>query len=161
MAYHGLDTYLNDHLAGATAGVSLAEMAATEHSGDAHGAFFGEITVEIKEDYATLTDLMDGLGVERSATKAALAEVGSKVMAPKFKGDDDALNAMTTLETLSMGVEGKVCMWKALRTVADAYPTLGGLDLDALIARGEDQRSRIEDMRLKVAPEALTHSAGE
>jgi len=28
MAYHGLDVYLNDHLAGGTAGVNLAEMAA-------------------------------------------------------------------------------------------------------------------------------------
>jgi hypothetical protein len=159
MAYHGLDVYLNDHLAGATAGVNLAEMATEEHQGDAHGAFFAEITSDIKADYDVLVQLMDDLAVEKSATKAALAEVGSKLSAPKFKGTDDPLNAFVTLETLSIGVEGKICMWKALKTVAEGNPALGELDLDDLIARGEDQRSRIEDQRLSVAPEALAHTA--
>jgi hypothetical protein len=159
MAYHGLDVYLNDHLAGATAGVNLAEMATEEHQGDAHGAFFAEIASEIKADYATLEKLMEDLQTEKSATKAALAEVGSKVAAPKFKGTDDPLNAFVTLETLSIGVEGKVCMWKALKTVADGYPALESLDLDDLIARGEDQRSRLETHRLEVAPDALAHTA--
>ena len=159
MAYHGLDVYLNDHLAGATAGVNLAEMATEEHQGDAHGAFFAEIASEIKADYATLEQLMDDLQTEKSASKAALVEVGSKLSEPKFKGTDDPLNAFVTLETLSIGVEGKVCMWKALKTVTDGYPALAELDLDELIARGEDQRSRIEEHRLTVAPEALAHTA--
>ncbi len=160
MAYHGLDVYLNDHLAGATAGVNLAQMATEEHQGDEHGAFFAEIASEIKADYDVLVKLMADLGTEESATKAAIAEVGSKLAAPKFvKGEDDALNAFVTLETLSIGVEGKVCMWKALSTVTDGNPALEALDLDDLIARGEDQRGRIEDMRLQVAPGALAHTA--
>ena len=44
----------------------------------------------------------------------------------KFVGDgDDELNAFITLETLSMGIEGKICMWRALGTVVDGYPALG------------------------------------
>jgi hypothetical protein len=58
-----------------------------------------------------------------------------------------------------MGVEGKVCMWKSLKTVADEHPTLQALDLDELISRGESQRDRIESARLKVAPKALAHTA--
>ncbi len=160
MAYQGLEVYLTDHLAGATAGLNLAQMATHEHRADEHGAFFGEIASEIKADYATLERLIAELGVERSATKTAAAEIGSKMMAPKFVGgDDDELNAFITLETLSMGVEGKVCMWKALTTVAGAYPTLEGFDLDGLIARGESQRERIEATRLEIAPQALAHTA--
>lgn len=160
MAYQGLEVYLTDHLAGATAGVNLAQMAAQEHRADEHGAFFGEIASEIKADFQTLQRLVDELGVEKSATKTAAAEIGSKMMAPKFVGgDDDELNAFITLETLSMGVEGKVCMWKALKTVAGAYPTLEGFDLDELIARGESQRERIEATRLEIAPQALAHTA--
>ena len=160
MAYSGLDTYLNDHLAGATAGVNIAEMAAEEHKQDEHGQFFGQIAMEIKEDYATLQDLMAGLAIEPSATKTAAAEVGSKVMQPKFtSGDDDALNAFVTCETLSIGVEGKVCMWRALQTIEDSNPTLADADLDGLLARAEDQRSRLEDMRLQLAPGALAHTA--
>jgi hypothetical protein len=160
MAYQGLEVYLTDHLAGATAGVNLAEMAAQEHRADEHGAFFGEIASEIKKDFQTLEKLIDELAVERSATKNAAAEIGSKMMAPKFVGgDDDELNAFITLETLSMGIEGKVCMWKALKTVQDAYPTLQGYDLDDLVSRGQSQRERIEATRLEIAPQALAHTA--
>jgi hypothetical protein len=158
MAYQGLDTYLNDHHAGATAGVNLAQMAAEEHRGDEHGAFFGEIASEIKADHDKLEQLMTQLGVEQSATKTAAAEIGSKVMKPKFTGDDDELNAFTMLETLSIGIEGKICMWKALKRVEDAYPTLADFGIDALLARGQDQRSRIEAKWLEIAPQALAHT---
>jgi hypothetical protein len=135
-------------------------MAAEEHRADEHGAFFGEIASEIKADFETLERLVEELGVGKSATKTAAAEIGSKIMAPKFVGgDDDELNAFITLETLSMGVEGKVCMWKALKTVEDAYPTLESYDLDELIARGQSQRERIEAERLEIAPQALAHTA--
>jgi hypothetical protein len=156
MAYHGLDTYLTDHLAGATAGLSLARMAATEHQGDEHGEFFGQLAIEIREDYETLERLIADMAVEKSATKTALAEVGTKVMSPKFTGDDDALNAFITLETLSIGIEGKHCMWTALKCLDD--PTLDGYDIDALIERAQSQRDRIEQQRLALVPQALAHT---
>jgi hypothetical protein len=160
MAYRGLDVYLTDHHAGATAGVNLATMAAEEHKADEHGAFFGEIASEIKADYETLERLIADLGTEKSATKSAAAEIGSKMMAPKFTGgDDDEFNAFITLETLSIGVEGKICMWKALKTVEGSNPTLEGYDIDELLARGESQRERIESKRLEIAPQALAHTA--
>jgi hypothetical protein len=156
MAYHGLETYLTDHLAGATAGLNLARLAAQEHQHDEHGEFFGQLAMEIREDYETLERLVEGLATDKSAMKTALAEVGSKLMAPKFTGDDDALNAFITLETLSIGVEGKRCMWKALKCIDD--PTLDGLDIDALIERAESQRERIDEQRLAIAPRALAHT---
>ena len=160
MAYSGLDTYLNDHMAGATAGTNLAQMASEEHQTDEHGPFFSEIYAEISADKDTLQQLIEALGVEESATKSALAEVGSKVMAPKFTaGEDDALNAFVTLETLSIGVEGKVCMWKALKTVEADYPAFENFDVDALLARATSQREKIETQRQKMAPQALKHTA--
>jgi len=159
MAYSGLDTYLNDHLAGATAGTNLARIAAEEHRSDEHGAFFGEIASEIAADYETLQQLMTALNVDESATKTALAEVGSKMMAPKFtSGDDDELNAFVTLETLSIGVEGKICMWKALKTVEADYPAFEQFDIDALLERATSQRTRLEAERQKMAPLALKHT---
>jgi hypothetical protein len=158
MAYHGLDVYLNDHLSGATAGVNLAQLPAEEHRQDDHGPFFGEIASEIKQDFDTLEQLMEAMGTDKSAGKAALAEVGSKVMATKFTGEDDQLNAFVTLETLSIGVEGKICMWKALQRVEDAYPALESLDIDELLARAQSQRERIETRRLEIATQALAHT---
>ena len=157
MAYHGLDTYLTDHFAGATAGLNLARIAAEEHQQDELGQFFGQLAMEIREDYETLEGLLDALAVEKSAIKTAAAEVGTKVMTPKFtSGDDDELNAFITLETLSIGIEGKHCMWKALATLED--PALAALDIDGLIARAVDQRTRIEDQRIAMAPQALAHT---
>lgn len=158
MAYRALDVYLNDHFAGATAGLNLAQMAAEEHQQDEHGPFFAEIASEIKKDYGTLERLLEEMGTDKSAGKAAAAEIGSKFMAPKFKGDDDALNAFVTLETLSIGIEGKLCMWNALKRVEDAYPTLEKFGLDELLERARSQRDRIEAQRLEIAPQALAHT---
>jgi hypothetical protein len=154
-----LDTYLNDHMAGATAGTNLAKMAAEEHQTDEHGPFFSEIYAEIEADKDTLAQLIDALAVDESASKTALAEVGSKLMGPKFTaGEDDELNAFVTLETLSIGVEGKVCMWKALKTVESEYPAFEQFDIDDLLARATAQREKIEAQRQKMAPQALTHT---
>ena len=158
MAYHGLDVYLNDHLAGATAGVNLAQMAAEEHRSDELGAFFGEIASDVRADHDALERMMDALNTDRSATKVAAAEIGSKFMAPKFTGTEDDLNAFVTLETLSIGVEGKHCLWTALKTVEDGNPALAEFDIDDLISRAREQRSRIEAKRLEMAPQALAHT---
>jgi hypothetical protein len=158
MAYHGLDVYLNDHLAGGTAGLNLAQMAADEHRSDEHGAFFGEIASDIRKDHETLERIMEALGTDQSATKVAAAEIGSKMMAPKFKGTEDELNAFVTLETLSIGIEGKHCLWTALKTVAGDLPELADFDVDELIERAREQRGRIEAKRLELAPEALAHT---
>jgi hypothetical protein len=158
MAYHGLDVYLNDHLAGGTAGLNLAQMAADEHRSDEHGAFFGEIASEIKQDHETLERVMDALAADQSATKVATAEIGSKLMGSKFKGTEDQLNAFVTLETLSIGVEGKYCLWTALKTVQDDNPALADFDIDELISRAQSQRERIEAKRLELAPQALAHT---
>ena len=161
MAYSALDTYLNDHIAGATAGTNLAKIAAEEHQTDEHGPFFSEIYADISKDFGTLKDLATALGVEESAGKGALAEIGSKMMAPKFTaGEDDELNAFITLETLSIGIEGKVCMWQALKRVEDAYPTLEKFGLDELLERAQSQRDRLEAQRLEIAAQALAHTIG-
>ena len=162
MAYESIEVYLNDHLAGATAGVNLVEQAVDRHRSDELSDFFGQLASDIKADYATLETLLDDMNVDKSASKTALAEVGSKLAAPKFdaEGAGNAyLGDFVTLETLSIGVEGKRCMWAALQTVADAYPELGALDLDELESRAQDQRDRLEGKRHEVAPLALTHQA--
>jgi len=102
--------------------------------------------------------MMVAMNTEQSATKVAAAEIGSKMMAPKFKGTEDELNAFVTLETLSIGVEGKHCLWKAVKTVESSYPGLAEFNIDELIARAQDQRSRIEAKRLELAPQALAHT---
>ena len=160
MAYESIEVYLNDHLAGATAGVNLVEQATDRHRSDELGEFFAPLAADIKADLATLEGLIEDMNVDKSASKAALAEVGSKLAAPKFTAEgagNKHLGDFITLETLSIGVEGKRCMWVALKTVADAYPGLGALDLDDLVSRAQQQRDQLESKRNELAPLALTH----
>jgi hypothetical protein len=158
MAQEPLHVYLNDHLAGATAGVDLVKQAAERHDGDL-GEFFAQLADEISADHNTLTSLMDQMGAHHSGAKEVLAKAGAEISESKFSGeslDDPEFGTFITIETLSIGVEGKVCMWKALKVVADDHPDLSSADVDKLLERGQSQRDRLEAKRLELAGSALS-----
>jgi hypothetical protein len=133
-----LSIYLNDHLAGATAGVELARRVAP-----------GDLADEIDEDRRTLLDLMQRLSVGRDRARVALGWGAEKVLRLKPGG------RFLDLETLSLGVEGKLALWEALQRAYGDDPRLRGIDLGALCTRARSQRRRIEEQRLDAADEAL------
>jgi len=153
-----LHVYLNDHLAGATAGVDLVKTAAENHEGEM-GEFFTELADGITGDYNTLTSLIDQMNAHASGAKEAFAKIGSEVSESKFSGEsigDPTFGTFLTLETLSIGVEGKLCMWKALKVIAAEHPELAAMDIDTLIERAQSQRDGIEAKRLEIAGSALS-----
>jgi hypothetical protein len=153
-----LHVYLNDHLAGATAGVDLVKTAAENHDGDM-GEFFQELADAISADFNTLTSLIAQMDAHASGAKEAFAKIGSEVSEAKFSGesvDDPQFGTFLTLETLSIGVEGKLCMWKALKVVEGDYAELASFDVDTLVERAQSQRDRIEGKRLEIAGSALS-----
>ena len=158
MAQQPVHVYLNDHLAGATAGVDLVKQATERHDGEL-GEFFTQLADEISADYNTLTSLMDQMDAHASGAKEVFAKAGSEISEAKFSGesmDDPEFGTFLTLETLSIGVEGKLCMWKALKVVADEYPELKSTDVDTLIERAQSQRDKLESKRLEIAGSALS-----
>ncbi|MEA2293854.1 MAG: hypothetical protein QOE86_1493 [Solirubrobacteraceae bacterium] len=158
MTTNPLHVYLNDHLAGATAGVELVRTAAENHDGEL-GDFFQELADGIGADYETLTSLINQMGAKASGAKEAFAKIGAEVSESKFSGesvDDPQFGTFLTLETLSIGVEGKQCMWKALKAVEGDYAELASLDIDTLIERAQSQRDRLEGKRLEIAGSALS-----
>ena len=83
---HGLvATYLNDHLAAATAGVELIRRAAGNHGGE-RGAELSRLADEIAEDREALRDLMKRLDVAESSVKKAAGWLGEK--AGRLKPND-------------------------------------------------------------------------
>ena len=58
---------------------------------------------------------------------------------------------MHELETLSLGIAGKQCLWEALR-MAPESAAIANLDLDDLHERARSQRERVEMER--IAPRA-------
>ena len=74
-----LGTYLNDHLAGSTAGLELVRRARGSNEGTSLGRFLGELEAEIAEDRAALEAVMDRLGVGKDRLKVAAGWMGEKV----------------------------------------------------------------------------------
>ncbi len=155
MAEHkALDIYLNDHLAGATGACELVQRLQTENEGTTLGKFLAELTGDIQEDRQTLEDLMDRLGTTKSPVKQAATLVMEKLSRIKLIGSFSAqtdLSRLLALETLYLGVEGKCCLWRALKQVAGEYPSMASTDFDVLIRRAEAQKSRLEQERSAAA----------
>lgn len=69
-----LGIYLNDHLAGATAGTELAHRAARSHGDGQNGGTLRRLAAEIAQDRAALLDIMAALGIKVRRYKAGAAK---------------------------------------------------------------------------------------
>ena len=152
-----LAIYLNDHLAGSTVGVELARRARGSNEGTELGEFLATLVAEIEEDRDTLQDAMEAVGAGRDRLKVTGAWASEKLGRLKLNGSllgYSPLSRVVELEGLRLGVEGKACLWRMLRELAD--PRLSGFDFDALIARAERQRDELERHRLEAGRLALS-----
>jgi hypothetical protein len=153
-----LTIYLNDHLAGSTAGVELARRAARKNRSTPYGPALEELAGEIARDRDALEDVMTRLGVRRDRLKILASWSAEKAGRLKPNGEllrYTPLNRLEDLELLLLGVGGKLALWRALRRTHGADPRLVDVDLDELIQRATAQRRRIEHERRQAADEAL------
>jgi hypothetical protein len=142
--------YLNDHLAGATAGEGLAYRAAAAAKGTSAAADLRRIAAEITQDRAALLQLMADLDIGVRHYKVYAAWVGEKAGRLKFNGHlvtRSPLSDLEELEFLLLGVEGKAAGWHALRSLADYDTRLDQAQLDELIARAKRQSGTLEILR--------------
>jgi hypothetical protein len=153
-----LSVYLNDHLAGATAGVNLARRVADHDRSGAGGDALDAVADEIEEDRRTLLDVMERLSVEQDRVRAAIGWGTEQASRLKLGGTligHSPLRRLEELEALSLGVAGKLALWQALRHTHGEDPRLEGIDIEDLIGRARSQRSRLERRRTRAADEAL------
>lgn len=154
MGNSNLETYLNDHLAGATAGVELLQRLESEHTGTALGALVTELKPDVESDRRELESIIQRLQLSRSALREAAGWLGEKMNELKLRVDDPASGALRLLESLeamSLGIEGKRALWLAMSAAAENFTELGGIDYDRLLRRAVDQRQRIESARIAAA----------
>ena len=153
-----LGIYLNDHLAGSTAGLELARRARGANEGTALGGFLATIAEEIEEDRKTLEGVMEDLGVRKDLTKVAAGWAIEKAGRLKLNGQlrgYSPLSRLVELEGLALGVTGKLALWKALRLLAEHEPVLDAAAFDRLVERAEEHQRGLEEHRLVAAREAL------
>ena len=162
MATQPLATYLNNHLAGAAVGLTLLGHIEHEFAGTPAGALAAGLRAEIADDRRQLEELIARLGIAEDRPRQAAGWVTEKLTELKLRVDDPrggALHRLEALEALSLGIEGKRLMWRALIAAAEVRPDLAGADLPGLERRAADQRDRVEVLRLEAARAAL--AAGE
>lgn len=151
--------YLNDHLMASTAGVALAKRLARENEGTSLGDVLAGLAGEIAEDREALVDLMRDLHVRPSVTKQLVGAVAERAALLKLNGHlvrYSPLSRMLELETLSVGIAGKLELWEALLQAAAVDPRVNAARLRHLADRARGQRERLEPWRLAAARQALT-----
>ncbi|HVL98238.1 MAG TPA: hypothetical protein VM324_02990 [Egibacteraceae bacterium] len=153
-----LRIYLNDHLAGATAGVRLARRSLRSNRGTPLGAFLGQLVDEVEEDRAALERLIAAFAFPRGRVKVAAAVAAEWIGRGKLNGrliGYSDLSRVLELEGLYLGAEGKRRLWLNLQRIAESHDAIAALDLDRLIARASSQLERLEHHRSEAAARAF------
>jgi|SRR5439155_2536079 len=156
MSKEHLATYLNDHLAGANLAPEIIDHL-TKENPDLMPALMA-LKTDIFEDRHQLTTLMARLNITQSRVRKAGTWIAESVAEVKLDVDDDPhgpLRRLERLEALAIGIDGKIALWRALEAAASSNAALAGLDYERLVLRGQDQRTRVEVLRLQASRASL------
>lgn len=153
-----LGTYLNDHVAGSVLALELLD-----HLIDLPEApdrrLLTQLRTEIQEDQEVLRQLLRSVETEESTARKAAAWLTEKLGRVKLRLDESGsgeLRMLEGLETLALGIQGKLALWRSLATLGDAVPPLKALDLARLQARALEQFERVDRLRLHAARRGLS-----
>jgi len=161
-----LAIYLQDHLAGATAGLELARRARDNNEGTELGAFLARIADEIAEDRTALQDIMERFDVGADQVKNIAAWTAEKLGRFKLNGQllgYSPLSRVLELEGLIAGVNAKLALWQALSDLAPQDDQLDRLELDRLAARAQSQENGLREHQRLAAVDAfapVAHAVG-
>ena len=156
---HRLSIYLNDHLAGAIAGGELARRAASSNKGSELGPFLAELAQKIDQDRESLERLMKVLEIRRNLAKDAAAWLSEKVGRLKLNGQVigySPLSKLIELEGLSLGVNGKLSLWKTLKELSREDERIDAAEVDRLIEGALSQAITLEEERAKIIGQAFS-----
>jgi hypothetical protein len=153
-----LITYLNDHIAGSVAALELLDhLIARREVTDRE--LLAELRRQIQKDQQILMRLLQDLGGKESPVRKAAAWLTEKLGQAKLQIDDSGsgeFRILEALETLALGIQGKLALWRALAAVQDLVPQLASLDHSGLQSRALDQFEQVDRLRLQAARRALT-----
>jgi hypothetical protein len=152
-----LSTYLSDHLAGSVVALELLDHLLTLPSGVDRKDLLS-VRTDIEEDQRVLRQLLQELGTKESRVRKAAAWVTEKLAQAKLRFDDAGggeLQVLEALETLALGIQGKLALWQALASVGGTVQQLQKLDFARLQQRAISQFERVDAARLRSAQAAL------
>ena len=153
-----LPIYLNDHLAGATGGRDLAKRAAGQNDGSELGEALARLAADIDADRDQLLRVMDALEVREDALKQGAGWLAEKLGRLKLNGrllEYSPLSRVVEVEGLTLGVRGKLGLWRTLAAAAPDDPRLADFDFTQLVARAEEQLALLDGLHAHAAEAML------
>jgi hypothetical protein len=153
-----LAIYLNDHLAAATAAREVARRSAASNRNSSYGEFLEQLAGEIEQDRRSLMEIMRSLEIRIDVVKTLGGWGAEKLGRFKLNGrliGYSPLSRVVELEVLTLGVHGKLGLWRALERIEPDHPPLAAAGLPGLVARAERQLEQLESNRLRAVAEAL------
>ena len=159
-----LRIYLNDHRAGAAAGLALARRCEHNNRGSALGEELQFIVRDLRADEASLHRIVRHLRLPENRFKQAAARAGELFGRLKLNGEVrrySPLSRLLELEMLLAGIDAKRSLWHALHAAGIDVPP--DIDLKQLEDRASHQRARLRPHHLEAGRQALAsrdaHSA--
>ena len=153
-----LAIYLNDHLAGATAGCRRFARAERTHRGTPSGPVLARVRQEVQQDRRALLRLMRTAGVHRRWSLLVAARAAEALGALKPNGravHRSPLTRVVELEALTLAVAGKAAGWAALLELARHDGRWSSAELTGLLERARDQEAELDDLRREAVVEVL------
>ena len=161
----GLAVYLNDHLAGSAAGLRLARRCLERERGSKLGRKLERLVDEIEEDRGALERVMARVAATQNPLKQAAAS-GAVLLSllrdriPVLGSGSGDVSRLEEIELLSLGIEGKRLLWRALGELAKTERRLKEFDFATLESRAKAQRDLLEPVRLDLASAAFSGRSG-
>jgi len=159
-----LTTYVQDHRAGAAAGLSLLRRCRKSNEGSSTGSVLAELEREIDDDRRSLQRIMASLQVEPSRVKMLLGSVtpllGRLKRNNRVFGPYSPLTRVLELETLAAGILTKQHLWLALLAITGTDSRLDQVDLQRLSGRATAQLERVTELHRTAASQAFTAPGG-
>jgi len=153
-----LATYLHDHMAGSHFAIKLLESLQDQYRNEGLGRFAADLAAEVKRDQETLQKIIDHVGKAHMDLTEAAGWFVEKASQIKLHRDDSGagLGTFEALETLGLGIRGKLALWRVLPVIAEVDSQVPANDYAALAARADEQHDRVENQRLRLALTTFT-----
>jgi hypothetical protein len=159
-----LETYLQDHRAGAAMGSDLAHRLAEENVGTPYEDFLLGLAQEIDGDVELLEQVMDRFGVSKPALKIAGAKIGEKL--GRLKPNEQLtgyspLSRVLEIEGLRGGVQAKQGLWDSLAELAKHDDRLDPEQMAELQAKAQKQLDGLREQSRMAAHQAFVVGEGD
>jgi len=145
-----LIAYLRDHLSGSDVAIQVVRRLASTKEGKQDGGLFRRLSEEFDEDRAIVRLLLAQLGASPKSLKRVAGYASGAALRTTAGGEPGDLSLLRTFEALSIGIQGKRCLWRALQHVGSGLPR-GRVNFTELEAKALRQWEAVEERRRRLA----------